>query len=80
MAQMLSSSALRVPAGQRLKCTPAFQSVRVKHLHVVAASQAPIEQGLSRRKTLQSLGMLAVGLSLPAKAVAAGKAAEVGRY
>ena len=79
MSAMLSSTALRVPAGQRLKRTPAFQSATSKRLHIVSANQAPIEQDLTRRKTLQCLGMLAMSMSLPKEVLAAGKSAEVGR-
>lgn len=79
MTSLLSSTALRVPAGQRLKCTPAFQSASGKRLHVVAANQAPAEHQLTRRQTLQSLGTLALGICIPTQALAAGKSAEVGR-
>ena len=77
---MLSSTALRVPAGQRLKRTPAFQSASSKRLHVVSANQAPVEQDLTRRKTLQCLGLFAMSISLPKQVLAAGKSAEVRRY
>lgn len=79
MTSLLSSTALRVPAGQRLKCTPAFQSVDSKRLHIVSAKSTPAEQDLNRRKTLQCIGMLALGVSLPTQVLAAGKSAEVGR-
>ena len=79
MASPLCSTALRVPAGQRLRLTPAFQSAGAKRLHVVSAAQAPGAQEVSRRKTLQWLGVLAAGFSLPQQVLAAGKAAEAGR-
>ena len=79
MASLLCSTALRVPAGQRLKSTPAFQSASAKRLQVTATTQAPAAQDVSRRKTLQWLGVLAAGLSLPQRVLAAGKSAEVGR-